>query len=150
MGGDVMPWNMQDYPDSLKNFNEVERKKIIEIMNAMEASGYKEEDLIPIAIQQGKEWYQSASDKEIAEAKQATNPKKSDNHDTESANPDLMDEDVQVKYDYEHAQWQVITVKAKRAADTFDLKEDAMKRAKEIADNKGTKVITYTKDGKRQ
>ena len=61
-----------------------------------------------------------------------------------------MDEDVQVKYDYEHAQWQVITVKAKRAADTFDLKEDAMKRAKEIADNKGTKVITYTKDGKRQ
>ena len=89
-----MPWNMQDYPDSLKKFDEVERKKIIEIMNAMEASGYKEEDLIPIAIQQGKEWYQNASDKEIAEAKQATNPKKSDNHDTESANPDLMDEDV--------------------------------------------------------
>ena len=145
-----MPWDMQDYPDSLKNFNEVERKKIIEIMNAMEGSGYKEEDLIPIAIQQGKEWYQNDSDKEIAEAKQATNPKKSDKHDTESANPDLMDEDVQVKYDHEHAQWQVITVKAKRAADTFDLKEDAMNRAKEIADNKGTKVITYTKDGKRQ
>lgn len=145
-----MPWNMQDYPNNLKNFDEVERKKIIEIMNAMEAAGYKEEDLIPIAIQQGKEWYQNASDKEISEVKHASNPKKSDKHDTESANPDLMDEDVQVKFDHELEQWQVITVKAERAADTFDLKEDAVKRAKEIADNKGTKVIAYTKDGKRQ
>ncbi|ALZ87542.1 hypothetical protein APT62_03315 [Aerococcus urinaeequi] len=145
-----MPWNMQDYPDSFKNFNEVERKKIIEIMNAMEASGYKEEDLIPIAIQQGKEWYEHASDKEIAAFKKQANPQKSDKHENDSANPDLMDEDVQVKFDHEYEQWQVITVKAKRAADTFDLKEDAMKRAKEIADNKGTKVITYTKDGKRQ
>lgn len=145
-----MPWNMRDYPDNLKNFDEVERKKMIEIMNAMENAGYKEEDLIPIAIQQGKEWYQNASDKEISEVKHATNPKKSDKHDTESANPELMDEDVQVKFDPDNAQWQVITVKAERAAATFDLKEDAMKRAKEIADNKGTNVIAYTKDGKRQ
>lgn len=145
-----MPWNMQDYPDSLKNFNEVERKKIIEIMNAMEASGYKEEDLIPIAIQQGKEWYQNASDTEIAAFKKQANPQKSDKHENDSANPDLMDEDVQVKFDHDQGKWQVITVKAKRAADTFDLKEDAMERAKEIADNKGTKVIAYTKDGKRQ
>src|SRR5699024_10501295 len=105
-----MPWNMQDYPDSLKNFDEVERKKIIEIMNAMEASGYKEEDLIPIAIQQGKEWYQNASDKEIAAFKKQANPQKSDKHENDSANPDLMDEDVQVKFDHEYEQWQVITV----------------------------------------
>lgn len=145
-----MPWNMQDYPDSLKNFDEVERKKIIDIMNAMQGAGYKEEDLIPIAIQQGKEWYQNASDKEISEVKHAANPKKSDKHDTESANPELMDEDVQVKFDHENEHWQVITVKAARATETFDLKEDAVKRAKEIAGNKGTKVIAYTKDGKRQ
>src|SRR5699024_6116339 len=101
-------------------------------------------------IQQGKEWYQNASDKEIAAFKKQANPQKSDKHENDSANPDLMDEDVQVKFDHEYEQWQVITVKAERAADTFDLKEDAVKRAKEIADNKGTKVITYTKDGKRQ
>ena len=59
-----------------------------------------------------------------------------------------MDEDVQVVW-CEHAQWQVITVKAKRAAD-IRFKEDAMKQAKKLVDNKETKVIAYTKDGKRQ
>lgn len=42
------------------------------------------------------------------------------------------------------------TVKAKQAADTFDTKAEALERAQEIADNKGTKVISYRKDGSQQ
>ena len=69
-----MPWNMQDYPDNLKNFDEIEHKKIVRSWMLWKLRVTRE-DLIPIAIQQGKEWYQNASDKEIAEVKQ-TNPKR--------------------------------------------------------------------------
>ena len=35
-----MPWNMNDYPASLKNFDNLLRKKIIDIANALLANGY--------------------------------------------------------------------------------------------------------------
>lgn len=143
-----MPWNMQDYPDSLKNFDELLRKKIIDIANALEESGYEDDQAIPIAISQGKEWYENASKKDLEEFDMEAKPSKNDDHDTSSTNPDLLDEDVEVFY--EDDQWKVRTVKAERAAERFDKKAAALKRAKEIADNKGSQVIAYTKDGKKQ
>lgn len=143
-----MPWNMQDYPDSLKNFDKLLRKKIIDIANALEESGYDEDALIPIAITQGKEWYENATPEEKDAFEREENPQKSDDHDTDSANPDLLDEDVEVYY--EDDQWVVKTVKADQADSRYDLKEDAKNRAQEIADNKASKVITYTQDGKKQ
>ena len=62
-----MAWNMQDYPDSLKNFDKLERKKIIDIANALLDSGYSEERAVPIATSEGKEWYKNASEKELKE-----------------------------------------------------------------------------------
>ena len=47
---------------------------------------------------------------------------------------------------YEDNEWKVKTEDAKQASDTFDQKQDAVKRANEIADNKGTKVIEHKKD----
>ncbi len=141
-----MPWNMQDYPDSLKNFDELLRKKIIDIANALEESGYEDDRAIPIAISQGKEWYENASKEELEKFETGPNPSKNDEHDTDSANPDLLDEDVEVFY--EDDKWKVKTVKAERAADSFDKKEDALERAKEIAANKDSQVISYTKEGK--
>ena len=44
-----MPWTMNDYPNTWKNFDELERKKAIDIGNAMLKDGYKEGDVIPIA-----------------------------------------------------------------------------------------------------
>ena len=44
-----MPWTMDDYPQSWKNFDELERKKAIDIGNSMLKGGYKEGDVIPIA-----------------------------------------------------------------------------------------------------
>ena len=49
-----MPWTMNDYPNTWKNFDELERKKAIDIGNAMLKDGYKEGDVIPIATQQAK------------------------------------------------------------------------------------------------
>lgn len=138
---------MRDYPTSLKNFDPLIRKKIIDIANALVQNGYEEDRAIPIATSQGKEWYENASQEELDQFKEEPNPSMNDDHELTS-NPDLLDEDVEVFYEDE--QWKVKTQKAQRASDTFDRKEEALDRAKEIADNRGTQVISYTKDGKRQ
>lgn len=143
-----MPWNMTDYPASLKNFEPLLRKKIIDIANALIASGYDEDEAIPIATSQGKEWLENATKAELDALHSEPNPKKDDEHDTSSVNPELLDEDVEVYY--EDDQWTVKTKKAERAAGTFATKAEAVERAGEIAANKETKVIQYTKDGKRQ
>lgn len=143
-----MPWNMQDYPDSLKNFEPLLRNKIIDIANALEESGYEDDRAIPIAINEGKDWYNNASQSERDAFEKEANPQKDDDHDTSSANPDLLDNDVEVFYEDE--QWKVKTVDAERASDTFDKKSDAIERAKEIAENRDANVISYTKDGKKQ
>lgn len=145
-----MAWNMQDYPDSLKNFDELQRKKIIDIANALLDSGYSEERAIPIATSEGKDWYENASENELKEFEKEANPSKNDSHDTDSANPDLLDEDVVVKYDDEAEEWTVKSVKAERAAGTYKYKNEAVERAKEIAENKQSNVVTYTKDGKKE
>lgn len=143
-----MPWNMNDYPSSLKNFDPLLRKKTIDIGNALLANDYPEDKAIPIAISQAKEWMESASTKEKEAFEKEKNPSKKDSHDTSSSNPDLLDNDVIVFF--EDDQWIVKTKDAKRPSDTFDKKTDAVNRAKEIAENKGTSVIQYTKDGKKQ
>ena len=145
-----MAWNMQDYPDSLKNFDELQRKKIIDIANALLDSGYSEERAIPIATSEGKDWYENASENELKEFEKEANPSKNDSHDTDSANPDLLDEDVVVKYDDEAEEWTVKSVKAERAAGTYKYKNEAVERAKEIAENKESNAVTYTKDGKKE
>lgn len=142
-----MPWNMTDYPASLKNFDNLLRKKIIDIANALIANGYEDDQAIPIAISQGKEWFDKADAQAKKALARAANPQKDDPHE-QTTNPDLLDENVEVFFDT--AAWHVKTIKAKRASDTFPTKAAAIQRAKEIAANKGSKVISYTKDGKKQ
>ena len=55
-----------------------------------------------------------------------------------------MDESVEVYF--EDDQWKVKTTGAKRAGSTYDTKKEAVERAEEIADNKGTTVIKHNKD----
>lgn len=143
-----MPWNMKDYPASLKNFDPLLRKKTIEIANALLANGYEDDRAIPIAISQAKEWVNDASKEEKEAFDKEKNPKKSDKHDTSSSNPKLLDNAVEVFYEDDH--WVVKTKEAKRASDTFDKKSDAVDRAHEIAENKDSEVIIYKKDGSRQ
>ena len=123
-----MPWTMNDYPQTWKHLDELERKKAIDIANAMLKDGYKEGDAIPIATKQAEKWYKDASKEELEELKH----KHITQHQKDpSARPELNDEDVHVYY--EDHEWKVKT-------------EDAKQRAKEIADNRGTQVIEHQKD----
>ena len=139
--GVIMMWTMNDYPASWKNFEELERKKAIDIGNAMLMDGYKEEDLIPIATKQAKDWYKEASIEELDELK---NKKITQHKKDSSARPELMNHDVEIYF--KDDKWHVKTQGAKRAASTHETKQTALKRAKEIADNKGVKVIQHNKD----
>ena len=135
-----MPWTMEDYPQSWKNFEELERKKAIDIGNAMLKDGYKESDVIPIATNQAEKWYEHAS-RRIRDVK---NKHITQHQEDESANPKLNEENVHVYY--EDQLWKVKSKEARRASDTFDTKSEAVNRAQHIAENKGTKVIEHRKD----
>ena len=130
-----MPCTLDDYPDSWKNLKELERKKAIDIGNAMLEDGYEEGRAIPIATEQAEEWYQHATKQELDELKNKDITKHKKDKD---ANPELNENDVEVYK--EDGKWKVRTYGAKRAADDYDSKDEAVKRAEHIANNRGTKV----------
>ena len=138
-----MPWSEKDYPNSMKNLDSIIRRKAIDIANAMLKEGYKEDSAIPIAISQAKEWVQDASPQDKKDLKEKDITKhKNDPKDTSSR---LQDNDVEVKYDDEEEAWIVISKGAKRADSKHSTKKEAKKRAKEIAENKGVKIISHKK-----
>ncbi|WP_371069689.1 DUF2188 domain-containing protein [Sediminibacillus sp. JSM 1682029] len=141
-----MPWTMNDYPASLKNFKPVIRKKAIDIANAMLDEGYDEGRAIPIATDQAKEWYDNASKKEIDEYKEEGDPQSRSEEDEQyDKRPELMDEGEHVVV-HENG-WAVQAKDAKKPSKVFDKKSDAVERAKEIAENKGTEAVIHKKNG---
>ncbi len=138
-----MPWNEKDYPASMKNLDSIVRRKAIDIANAMVKEGYEEDNAIPIAISQAKEWAEDAdaSDKKDLKKKDITKHK----NDPKNTSSRLQNNDVQVKYDEENEVWLVITEGAKRADSKHSTKKEAEKRAKEMAANKGVKVKSFKK-----
>lgn len=142
-----MPWDMNDYPASMKNLDPLVRKKAIDIANALETDGYEDERAIPIAQAQAGDWFDSASDEEKEAFKQEPDPQKDDSHDS-SGNEDLIDNDVEVIFDEDA--WKVKTVDAERADQTFEYREDAVARAEDVARNKESAVRIYKKDGTLQ
>lgn len=141
-----MPWNMDDYPSSMKNLGEVTRKKAIDIANAMIDEGYDEGRAIPIAIDQAKEWKENASDKELKEYEKEGDPtERSEEGRKYESNPERMEEGELV-ISHEDG-WAVKSSGAERASQVFDSKKEAIDRGKEIASNKGTALTVYKKDG---
>lgn len=136
-----MPWNMNDYPASMKNLDPLIRKKAIDIANALLDDGYPDDRAIPIATSQAEKWYDNASAAEKKDFQKAKAPQKNDSHDHDKNAKKLMNADVLVKYQEDH--WIVISEKASQASDTFDKKEQAVERAKEIAKNKNSSVKVY-------
>lgn len=143
-----MPWNMKDYPASMKNLDPLIRKKAIDIANALLDDGYPDDRAIPIATSQSEKWYDDASAEEKKEFQKVKAPQKNDTHEHDKNAKKLMNADVQVKY-HEH-KWLVISENASQASDTFDKKEHAVERAKEIAKNKNSSVKVYKQDGTLQ
>lgn len=60
---------MHDYPDSMKNMKELERKRAVDIANALLADGYPDDRAISIAMKQAERWYANASSKERPHSK---------------------------------------------------------------------------------
>lgn len=139
-----MPWDKKDYPNSFKNFEPLLRKKAIDIGNALLAEGYTEDRAIPIAVSQAKEWLENVSDSEKRKFEKEPYPKKKDEHGDKKINQDLLDNDVLVYF--KEKNWQVRTKGAKKASDSFSTKKEAVERAREIAANKESKVVTYKKE----
>src|SRR5690625_6908711 len=85
-----MPWTLNDYPSSFKNFEKAKKKKAIDISNALIEEGYRENQAIPIAIEQAKEWYDNANEDDRESYLKQGEVTKHD-HKYES-NPELLDE----------------------------------------------------------
>lgn len=138
-----MPWDEKDFPNAMKNLDSLTRRKAIDIANAMVKEGYKEGNAIPIAISQAEDWIKDAS----KEDKKDLSNKDISKHDEDPKNNSarLQDSYVEVKYDKENEEWQVISQGAKKADSKHDRKKEAEERAREIADNKGVKVKSYKK-----
>ncbi len=131
-----MPWSETDYPDAMKNMKPVERRKAIDIANAMLAEGHEEGDAIPIAIAQARKW---ASDATAAERKALREKDITDHpYKGKSRGARMMEKDVQVRKTEDG--YEVKTEGAKRADSVHETKKQAVQRAKEIADNRGTGV----------
>ena len=142
-----MPWTMNDYPSSLKNFNKATRKKAIDIANAMVEEGYDENRAIPIATQQAKEWYENASEQEKETYVEEGDPT---THDTDyKSRPELLDK-MEMVTPHSDNRWAVQSKDAKKPTKTFDNKSDAIDYGKHIAQNKQTGIIIYKSDGTKQ
>lgn len=143
-----MPWNMNDYPTSMKNLAPLIRKKAIDIGNALLVDGYPDDRAISIAISQAEKWYQEASAADKKAFEQEANPTKQDSHKQDKHAGKLLTAAVNVKY--KDGQWLVISDSAEKASNTFTHKQEAVERAQEIARNKQTKLKIYKQDGTLQ
>ncbi|EPM7464107.1 DUF2188 domain-containing protein [Enterococcus faecium] len=143
-----MPWNMKDFPASMKNLDKLTRKKAIDIANALLDEGYPDSRAITIAIDQAKDWYENASESERRTFEKEKNPSKSDKHDTNPRAGKLLDSDVIVEYAEE--QWIVKSKGAKKASNHFDTKKEAIEKGKQVAQNKESTLVIYKKDGTKE
>jgi len=138
-----MPWTTKDYPISWKNLDPITRKKAIDIANAMLLDGYKEDQAIPIATAQAEKWKENADASDLAELKRKDVTKHK--APTGPSGARLMDDNVIVRYSPAQKEWMVISEEARNADSYHPTKVEAVKRAKEIAAKRGTKVIAEKK-----
>jgi len=138
-----MPWSENDYPSSWKNLESITRRKAIDMGNAMLKNGYNEGDIIPIVTNQAKEWADQASEADKRKLRQKDITKHEKDKDDQGST--YIDKDIHVLYNDEEEHWEVKTLGAKQASDTFDTKQKAKERADEIAENRDTNVVTHKK-----
>lgn len=117
-----MPYSKDKYPDSWKNLDAKVRNKAIEIANEMLKEGYDEGRAIPIATKKAKEW---------AEQEEAGGKTK---HLVEP---------------HENG-WAVRKEGGDKPSHTFDTKDEALDKAREISRNQESEIIVYKKDGSKE
>lgn len=136
-----MPYTKSDYPETMKNLNNKVRIKAIDILNAMLAEGYDEENAIPISIKQAKEWMEDATEEEVNKL----SDKDLEKDDEKSDAARLQDADVRVSYHKKEGKWAVKSVGSKQVDSYHDQKKEAVKRANEITENRESQLIKEKK-----
>ncbi len=118
-----MPWNKNNYPNSMKNLDNRVRDKAIDIANALLEEDYEEGRAIPIAISQAKKWAEKHDD-------------------------DQLGDDIHV---IPHPRgWAVRRENGERASFVMDTKGEARKKAMEMAIDEQVDVVIHDNDGEIQ
>lgn len=116
-----MVWTNKDYPVSMKNLETKVRHKAIEIANALLDDGYEEGRAISIAVSQAKKWAEKDANRPLGGEDQHVVPK--------------------------DGKWAIKKEHHEKASYIFDTKEEAVKRAKEIAKKQLVYVVIHRRDG---
>ncbi len=106
--------------------------------------GYDEGQAIPIATEQAKKWYDNVSEHERNQVMQMSDEdlRKRDEN-SQDSRPELLEKGEHV-IPHENG-WAVKTQDAKQVSNVYQKKNEAVKRAQEIAENKQTTVIIHKK-----
>lgn len=118
-----MPWTKKSFPDSMKNLEEAERGKAIEIANRLVEEGYDDDRAIAIAISQAKEWYENRGGNISTDITHHLMP---------------------------HADGWILKPVAGNERIAFDSKEEAMNKIKVMQKNEAIKVMIHDSRGKFQ
>jgi len=118
-----MPWTKKNYPNSMKNLEEEVREKAIEIANRLVEEEYEEGRAISIATSKAKEWYENRGYESSSDI-------------THHLVPDI-------------GTW-VFKALEGDERETFDTKEEAMDKIKEVSQKKAIKVMIHDANGKFQ
>ncbi|WIV18098.1 DUF2188 domain-containing protein [Paenibacillus polygoni] len=142
-----MPWNKTDYPPSMKNLEPRVRNKAIEIANALLGEGYEEGRSIAIATAQVEEWNENHPEKET---KTQTKTRKSDPSSKKSDSPAHTGEHRNIHVVPSEDGWAVKKEGNEKPEHIYDVKDEAVKAAKEIVSSKNIRLIIHDKQGKIQ
>lgn len=115
-----MPWTKHDYPASMKNMPTATRHKAIEMANALLREGYEERRAIAIAQDQAREWARIHGKDGGAQ---------------------------RVRVEPHDRGWAVRSEDAKRPTKVYDRKEDAVKRARSMAQKRRAMMVVHKPDG---
>ncbi|MFJ7825987.1 DUF2188 domain-containing protein [Psychrobacillus sp. NPDC096623] len=113
-----MPWNKNDYPDSMKNLDADVRDKAIEIANALLKDNYEEGRAISIATSQARKAIHGDDENRIT-------------YEVISRESD----------------WVLMKADGRRAIFVEDTKEDLLQKAKPYVNEQNGILIIYEEDG---
>ncbi|MBD7967894.1 DUF2188 domain-containing protein [Paenibacillus gallinarum] len=140
-----MPWNKKDYLPSMKNLEPRVRNKAIEIANALLGEGYEEGRSIAIATAQAEEWNENHPEGETKKHDKIdhSSPKKADSsaHAGEHRNIHVVPREDG---------WAVKKEGIEKPEHIYDVKDEAVKAAKDIVSSKNIRLIIHDKQGKIQ
>ncbi|MDO3409497.1 DUF2188 domain-containing protein [Saccharibacillus sp. CPCC 101409] len=154
-----MPWNKQDYPQSMKNLDARVRNKAIEIANALLGDGYEEGRAIAIATSQAEEWAEnhpehggksSGGDRDSKSSHLKDSHSHSGGSNSQSGSGGQSSVRRALHVVPHEDGWAVKEEHKDKPLSTHDRKDEALKAAHKEADGRDVHVFVHDADGKLQ